>query len=240
MDLKYVARQLLSRPGHTLAVIACLVIGLVASVGAFSVITSLFYGDMPGIAGRRSLARVFLRYDSPTGSESGGGGRHIVTAPLSFNDFAIMRELPADSALDAIGAEGDLRMTAAGSHGPLWITAPSSPAISSGSFGRRRCAVDCSRLRTTARPQRLWRSSRNTSGAPISTAGTTPSVGRSCSAERRSPSSEWRRRASTGCSPSTPARMIRTACRRGSPSPSRHSGRPAHRSTPAGSPSSDA
>ena len=121
MDLKYVARQLLSRPGHTLAVIACLVIGLVASVGTFSVITSLFYGDMPGIAGRRSLARVFLRYDSPTASESGGGGRGIVTARLSFNDFAIMRELPADSALEGIGAEGDLRMTAAGSHGRVWI-----------------------------------------------------------------------------------------------------------------------
>ena len=105
MDLKYVARQLLRRPGHTLAVIACLVIGLVASVGTFSVITSVLYGDRPGIAGRRSLARVFLRYDSPTASES--GGRRIVTAPLSFNDFALMRELPADSALDAIGAEGD-------------------------------------------------------------------------------------------------------------------------------------
>ncbi len=130
MDLKYVARQLLRRPGHTLAVIACLVIGLVASVGTFSVITSLFYGDMPGIAGRRSLARVFLRYDSPTGSES--GGRRIVTAPLSFNDFAIMRELPADSALDAIGAEGDLRMTAAGSHGPVSI----SGAFVSGDFFR--------------------------------------------------------------------------------------------------------
>ena len=130
MDLKYVARQLLRRPGHTLAVIACLVIGLVASVGTFSVITSLFYGDMPGISGRRSLARVFLRYDSPTGSEPGGGGRRIVTAPLSFNDFAIMRELPADSALDAIGAEGDLRMTAAGSHGPVSI----SGAFVSGDF----------------------------------------------------------------------------------------------------------
>ena len=130
MDLKYVARQLLRRPGHTLAVIACLVIGLVASVGTFSVITSLFYGDMPGIAGRRSLARVFLRYDSPTGSESGDGGRRIVTAPLSFNDFAIMRELPADSALDAIGAEGNLRMTAVGSHGPVSI----SGAFVSGDF----------------------------------------------------------------------------------------------------------
>jgi putative ABC transport system permease protein len=130
MDLKYVARQLLRRPGHTLAVIACLVIGLVASVGTFSVIMSLFYGDMPGIAGRRSLARIFLRYDSPTASESGGGGRRIVTAPLSFNDFAIMRELPADSALEGIGAEGDLRMTAMGSHGPVSI----SGAFVSGDF----------------------------------------------------------------------------------------------------------
>ena len=137
---EYVARQLLRRPGHTLAVIACLVVGLVASVGTFSVITSIFYGDMPGIAGRRSLAKVFLRYDSPTGSES--GGRRIVTAPLSFNDFAIMRELPADSALDAMGTEGDLRMTAVGSHGPVSIAALSSPAISSGRFARRRCAGD--------------------------------------------------------------------------------------------------
>jgi putative ABC transport system permease protein len=132
MDLKYVARQLLHRPGHTLAVIACLVIGLVASVGAFSVITSIFYGDMPGIAGRRSLARIFLRYDGPTGSESGDSGRRIVTAPLSFNDFAIIRELPADSALETIGAEGHLRMTAAGSHGPISLSA----AFVSGDFFR--------------------------------------------------------------------------------------------------------
>ena len=95
MDLKYVARQLLRRPGHTLAVIACLVIGLVASVGTFSVITSLFYGEMPGIAGRRSLARASCATTAPQ-SEPGDGGRRIVTAPLSFNDFAIMRELPAD------------------------------------------------------------------------------------------------------------------------------------------------
>ncbi len=120
MDLKYVARQLLRRPGHTLAVIACLVIGLVASVGTFSVITSLFYGDVPGIAGRRDLARIFLRYDSVAENEP-TGGRHIFTALPSFNDFAIMRDQPADSALERIGAEGELRMTAAGSHGPVWI-----------------------------------------------------------------------------------------------------------------------
>jgi predicted permease len=130
MDLKYIARQLLRRPGHTLAVIACLVVGLVASVGMFSVITSLFYGDMPGIAGRRSLARVFLRYDSS--AESDPGARRIVTAPLSFNDFAIMRELPEDSVLDAMGAEGDLRMTAVGNHGPVSI----SGAFVSGDFFR--------------------------------------------------------------------------------------------------------
>src|SRR5688500_4943510 len=112
MDVKYVARQLRRRPGHTLAVIACLVIGLVASVGTFSVITSLFYGDMPGIAGRRSLARIYLRYDIATASESAGGARHIVSAPLSFHDFAVMRDQPVASALEAIGAEGQLRITA--------------------------------------------------------------------------------------------------------------------------------
>ncbi len=72
MELKYVARQLRRRPGHTLAVIACLVVGLVTSVGTFSVITSVLYGDGPGISGRRSLARIFLRYDGPAGSESAG------------------------------------------------------------------------------------------------------------------------------------------------------------------------
>ena len=119
MELKYVGRQLLRRPGHTLAVIACLVVGLVATVGTFSVISSVFYGDRPGIAGRRSLAQVFLRYDGPTPTE--GGRRRIVTAPPSFNDFAIMRELPVGSSLEAVGAEGPLQMTAAGSHGPVSI-----------------------------------------------------------------------------------------------------------------------
>ena len=73
MDLKYVARQLLRRPGHTLAVIACLVIGLVASVGTFSVITSLFYGDMPGIAGRRSLAESSCATTTPRGASPVAG-----------------------------------------------------------------------------------------------------------------------------------------------------------------------
>ena len=125
MDMKYVIRQLLRRPGHTLAVIACLVIGLVASVGTFSVITSFLYGDMPGIGGRRSLARIFLRYESGTGSVLVNGpdeAARIVTVPLSFNDFAIMRGLAADSALEGIGAEGTIRMTAAGSHGPVSIS----------------------------------------------------------------------------------------------------------------------
>ncbi|MBW8868745.1 MAG: hypothetical protein JF610_15700, partial [Acidobacteria bacterium] len=51
-DLKYAVRQLLRRPAYTFAVIACLVVGLVASVGMFSFISSIFYGDMPGIAQR--------------------------------------------------------------------------------------------------------------------------------------------------------------------------------------------
>ena len=240
MELKYVARQLLRRPGHTLAVIACLVIGLVASVGTFSVITSLFYGDMPGIAGRRSLARVFLRYDIATGSESGGGARHIVTAPLSFNDFAVMREQAADSALEAIGAEGELRMTAAGSHGP---------ALDQRRLRLRRFLQGPSH-HTGARPvpqpdddrpaaepvavvtDYFWRTHLDgrddAIGRPVLLGGTSFTV--------------------IGVAPPrfhgltllTRGRTSRRACRPGYPWPSRRSGRPAPRSTGTGSKSSDA
>ena len=67
-----------------------------------------------------------------------------------------MREQPADSALEAIGAEGELRMTAAGSHGPVWIDG----AFVSGDYFRvLRTTPVRGRfltLTTTARPQRRW------------------------------------------------------------------------------------
>lgn len=120
-DMKYASRQLLRRPGHTVAVIACLGIGIAASVGTFSVLTSLLYGDLPGLADRKSIARVYLGYDSATGTESVAGGRQVTAELLSLSDFAIMRQVPTNATTRALAAEGQLRMTAAGLHGALLI-----------------------------------------------------------------------------------------------------------------------
>jgi predicted permease len=124
-DVKYATRQLLRRPAYTLAVIACLVVGLVASVGMFSFITSIFYGDMPGIAQRRELLRVYLSYDQAADVETTArGGRTIqrATEPLSFSDFDAIRRAGPMPAIDVIGAEGNIQpLTAAANHGPVSV-----------------------------------------------------------------------------------------------------------------------
>jgi predicted permease len=131
-DFHYAIRQVLRRPAYTVAVIACLVVGLVASVATFSVITSIFYGDMPGISQRRDIVRLYLSYDLAAGYETLPDGRHVVAEPFSFTDFNIARELKAAPAIDIMAAEGDLLMTATGHHGPLSVTG----AFASGDFFR--------------------------------------------------------------------------------------------------------
>jgi hypothetical protein len=118
-DFSYACRQLLRRPGHTFAVVACLIVGLVASVATLSLLTSILYGDMPGIAERRGLLRVYFSYDRAAGYETMPDGKRVIAEPPSFTDFAIARDLTAVPAFDIIGAEGDLHMTAAGNHGPV-------------------------------------------------------------------------------------------------------------------------
>ena len=48
-DFRYAVNVAMRRPGHTLAVILCLAVGLTVSIGTFSVLTSLLYGEQPGI-----------------------------------------------------------------------------------------------------------------------------------------------------------------------------------------------
>lgn len=123
-DAKYAVRQLLRRPAHTLAVIACLVIGLVASVATFSVISSLMYGDLPGVSERSTLSSVQLSYNSAA------DGPERVNWPMSFNDFAVFRSGPLGSSVEAIAAEGSFRLTAIGDHGPASVRT----AFASGDF----------------------------------------------------------------------------------------------------------
>lgn len=131
-DLRYAARQLARRPAYTAVVIACLVVGLVASVGMFSFITSIFYGDMPGISQRREMLRINIGYDLAANYETLGNGKKVVAEPLSYSDFAIARDLTTTPALDAVGAEGNLLVTAIGNHGPVSVNG----AFASGDFFR--------------------------------------------------------------------------------------------------------
>lgn len=120
-DVRSATRQLARRPAYTAVVVACLVVGLVASVGMFSFITSIFYGDMPGIAQRRELLRINVGYDRARNSETLADDRRVVAEPLSYSDFAVVRDLTTTPALDVVGAEGGLRVTAAGNHGPVSV-----------------------------------------------------------------------------------------------------------------------
>lgn len=120
-DVRDAWRQLIRRPSHTLAVLACLVVGLVVSIGTFSAIESLFEGDQVGVHERRTLARIFLSYDDATGVETVGAQR-LTAEPLSLNDFRVVRELAPASVLESFGGEAELTVTAAGRRGPVSTT----------------------------------------------------------------------------------------------------------------------
>ena len=141
-ELRDAWRQLIRRPSHTLAVIACLVVGLVVSIGTFSAIESLFEGDQVGVHDRRSLARIFLSYDDATGVETVGAQR-LTAEPLSLNDFRVVRELLPSSALEWFGGEAELTVTAAGRRGPVSTT---GAFASSGFFRALRADISQGRL----------------------------------------------------------------------------------------------
>ena len=129
-DLRQTARRLADRPVHSAAVIVCLGVGLVASIGMFSVLTSLLYGDQPGIVDRASLARVFMSYDTATGVETIGGGRRVIAVPLSLSDFEALRDRPRNSSLESLAVEGKLRIAVSVGGRPESVDS----AFASGSF----------------------------------------------------------------------------------------------------------
>lgn len=129
-DFRSAVRQLARRPGHTGAVVACLVIGLTTSVAMWSVIMALFYGDMPGIGGRRALVRIYVSYDGVSGAETTTGGGRVLAAPYAFDDFRFISAVPSDSAVSGLGAEGGVRVAVEGRHGPLTVDG----AFASGDF----------------------------------------------------------------------------------------------------------
>jgi predicted permease len=93
---------------HTVAVILGLSVGLTVSIGTFSAVMSLIYGDRPGVRNRSDLVQVSLSYD------------RAFAEPPSLDDFALVRD--AGPALGALAAEADVYMAAAGRHGAAGVT----------------------------------------------------------------------------------------------------------------------
>ena len=110
-DLIHAFRRLIRRPGHTFAVVMCLAVGLTVSIGTFSVVTSLLYGDKPGIRNRRDMVRIYLSHDRD--------GNRATTDSFSLGDFAIVRD--AVPALGSLAAEGQLVVAVSANDGPIAV-----------------------------------------------------------------------------------------------------------------------
>jgi predicted permease len=118
-DLKYTWRQLVGRPSHTLAVVACLVAGLFVSIGTFSAVESMMTGDKPGVHGRKQLMRLRLNFESAIPPETVVRSRRYGVFTTGEGALLAAEHLPPSSALTAVGLEGVMPMSLTGNHGPV-------------------------------------------------------------------------------------------------------------------------
>ena len=111
-DGRQAVRAVAHEPGHAVAVVLCLAVGMIVSIAAFSMINALLYGDIAGVVERTTLARFFVSYEDAFGAESMGRGQGIVPATsLSLSDFEVLASTP-NRALTSLAAEGDVRLGA--------------------------------------------------------------------------------------------------------------------------------
>jgi putative ABC transport system permease protein len=127
-DLRQTLRVLRRSPGHVGLVIACLGIGLAASIAVFSIVNALLYGEQPGIRDRKSLVRVSIGHDQAGSTERVGGGRQVAADPLAETDYRILRN--HGPALAGLAVEGDLNMAALVETGAVGVRG----ALVSGSY----------------------------------------------------------------------------------------------------------
>jgi putative ABC transport system permease protein len=117
-DARQAARSTVRQTSHSLAVVLGLSVGLTVSITTFSALSSLMYGDRPGVKNRSDLVQVSLSYGGTAADGRAGVHRASAEAP-SLNDFAIVRD--AGPALGALAAEAGVYMAAAGRHGAIGI-----------------------------------------------------------------------------------------------------------------------
>ncbi|HEY7476572.1 MAG TPA: ABC transporter permease [Vicinamibacterales bacterium] len=122
-DIKQTARTLRGAPSHVATVVVCLGVGASICVSVFSAVNALLFGDIPGIADRSSLVRIFIGYEDGNGVEGIARGQ-ISPGPVSISDFEII-DASRGAALSALAIEGDR---------PMAVSLDKEPVRTTGSF----------------------------------------------------------------------------------------------------------
>ena len=125
-DLSQTVRALWHAPSHVATVVICLGIGTSISVSVFSAVNALLFGEIPGVADRRSVVRLSLRYEAGTGSAdrifvSPSGGPTLTGGPWSTSDFDML-DTSRGSALTGVAVEGDWRFDISLDRDPVGTT----------------------------------------------------------------------------------------------------------------------
>lgn len=106
-DARQTMRALWHRPRHALTIVLSLGVGLTVCVSVFSILNSLLYGEIPGVAHRRSLVRLSIAQDHAVSSENLGRAGAVTADALSVSDLDSLEQDPGP-ALTTLAAEGDL------------------------------------------------------------------------------------------------------------------------------------
>jgi predicted permease len=104
-DVRHAWQGLRRAPGHLLAAVTCLGIGLAICVAAFSAIIAFLFGDVPGIANRGRLPLVAISYEGVSGADGVGAGRIGSANRLSTSDFEVFTTTHGP-AFQAVASEG--------------------------------------------------------------------------------------------------------------------------------------
>ena len=98
LDVRYGLRRLNNNVGFTMVAVACLALGICASVTVFAVMDALLIRDFPGVVDQDRIVSVATRPLSPGGSDRGSVSYqtylHYRRANHVFSGLAAYQPLP--------------------------------------------------------------------------------------------------------------------------------------------------
>lgn len=102
-DARYGLRTLRRSPGHVLAAIACLGVGITASASVYSIVNALFSRPLPGVDSRGQFVRVLLATEQPGAMPESASTRevaHIRESPQVGAELASEATLGVTTVVD--------------------------------------------------------------------------------------------------------------------------------------------